>query len=269
MRGYGLLDGIVGQHGNYAKCRSLKHAVRYLLKGDEFVGINCDPEEMESTLWAKQNSKSAVAAALLKAGKTLWEVDEEMPGYVLLNYHKLQDYRAWLRRHQSLPIATWSSLEVDLMSWTPADVKIANWLNVNLFRPRPFKQKQLYIWGPHNSGKTSLALRLHKFCRIYSMPHENYYDEWEGDRYDLVILDEFKGQKPISFLNMWLQGAPMSVAVKHHQTVKLCNLPMIILSNYSLEESYSGVAMRDTGRLEALACRLEIVEVEGWIKVLM
>lgn len=268
MRGYGLLDGLTGQHGNYCGVRSLKHCVRYLLKGDEYCGIGCDPEELETALWSKTSSKAAIACQLLKAGKSMKEIDDELPGYVLLNYRKLCEYQSWLRRHQPPEIATWSCLDVDLVLWTVADVKIANWLNVNLFRPREFKQKQLYVWGPHNSGKTSLALRVHKYCRVYWMPHENFYDEWEGDRYDIVILDEFKGQKPISFMNMWLQGAPMSVAVKHRQTVKLCNLPMIILSNYSLEEAYSGVAMRDSGRLEALATRLEIVEVAGFIKVL-
>ena len=70
---------------------------------------------------------------------------------------------------------------------------------------------------------------------------------------DLCVLDEFRAQKTVQFLNHFLDGSHMPLRQKGRQTLKTDNLPCIILSNFSLEECYcnSGV-----DKLETLRCRL-------------
>ena len=88
---------------------------------------------------------------------------------------------------------------------------------------------------------------------------EDFYDSYNEEFHDLVVMDEFRAQKTIQFLNQWLQGSIMSVRKKGSQGEKKKNLPMIILSNYSLESAFS---KSSSEKLDTLRCRLEIVEVE-------
>lgn len=82
---------------------------------------------------------------------------------------------------------------------------------------------------------------------------EDFYDFYFDTEVDLIVMDEFKGNKTIQSLNQWLDGSMMTVRVKGSQRIKNVNQPFIILSNYSVEESYSGV----TGaRVDALKSRL-------------
>lgn len=80
---------------------------------------------------------------------------------------------------------------------------------------------------------------------------EDFYDFYFDEKFDLVVLDEFKGQKTIQFLNLWLQGGDMTIRKKGSQYIKRKNLPMIILSNYSLDDCY-----KDQLKLSTLRARL-------------
>ena len=91
---------------------------------------------------------------------------------------------------------------------------------------------------------------------------EEFYDQYSDD-YDLVVMDEFKGQKKITFLNEFLQGSTMSIRKKGSQGIKQKNLPVIILSNLTLETCYRKA--NEDGRLDSLRARLEIVEVDSFI----
>ena len=87
---------------------------------------------------------------------------------------------------------------------------------------------------------------------------EDFYDFYEDENYDLVVLDEFRGQKTIQFLNMWTQGGIMNVRKKGSQTMKTRNLPFIVLSNYPLDLVY-----KDPSKIETLKTRfLEIALTE-------
>lgn len=82
--------------------------------------------------------------------------------------------------------------------------------------------------------------------------------------FKLTVLDEFKATKTIQWLNQWLQGSPMPIRKKGSQSIKTDNLPVIILSNYSIEECYSK-ASHD--KIESLKARLEIVSVSEFITI--
>jgi hypothetical protein len=69
---------------------------------------------------------------------------------------------------------------------------------------------------------------------------EDFYDSYNDDDYDLITADEFKAHKQITFLNEFVQGGLlMNLRIKGGQIYKKKNLPVIICSNYSIEECYS------------------------------
>lgn len=91
-----------------------------------------------------------------------------------------------------------------------------------------------------------------------------YLEDYEDDRYDLIIFDEFTGQVPIFILNSLLDGSEVRFNVKGGHVVKRENLPVIILSNFSPRECYKNV---DDLVLSTLESRLRIVKVESFIQV--
>lgn len=250
-------------HPHIETCKNMKKCVQYCTKEDkEPAQHNIDYKAIISG----KSSKFAVIAQQVMDGKSMLEINESDPGFVLQHKRKLEEYQAWVIMKKP---------RLDLLPWQPVPVpafgseyQIATWLNANIFHPgRPNKALQLYLFSPPDCGKTTLITWLSRFCRIYYMPLlEDFYDFYDDDSYDLVVIDEFKGQKQIQFLNQWLDGQPCTVRVKGGQRLKRKNLPCIILSNWSLSDVYSG-AIEKHGKdaIGPLTSRLEIVSVNKFI----
>ena len=84
---------------------------------------------------------------------------------------------------------------------------------------------------------------------------EDFYDFYDDNQWDIVLLEEFRGQKTIQFLNEFCQGSMMTLRQKGKQALKVKNLPMIVLSNYRLTEVYSKSLANDASRLDTLRTR--------------
>jgi len=114
--------------------------------------------------------------------------------------------------------------------------------------------------GPPLIGKTTLLMQLSRFLRIYNIPmDEDYYDDWDDGSYDLAVMDEYKGNKPVQWLNRWLDGSMMPLKKKGSQYLKRANVATLILSNFTLEECYRAAMERSAHflvGLEALRTRL-------------
>lgn len=167
----------------------------------------------------------------------------------------------------SKPPKSWNPsivLKRDPLAMSKEENAISTWLAVNLKKKRKFRQNNLYIHGPTKMGKTSLINRLRDYIRVYDMPLEDFYDFYDDNRFDLIVIDEFNSSKPITFLNMWLDGQVMTLRVKGGQVMKKNNLPTIILSNKSPEENYP-----NTHSLlkEAWISRLKVVELKERINI--
>ena len=126
------------------------------------------------------------------------------PAYVLRNKRKVEEYISYQedKRQRTEKKKPWLGCEGPN---NYQDAEIAKWLNDNLGKPRKFKQPQLFISGPKNMGKTTLIEQLREYFNIYDIPlNEDFYDFYADNRYDLAVIDEFKGQKPIQWLNLFL-----------------------------------------------------------------
>lgn len=107
-------------------------------------------------------------------------------------------------------------------------------------------------------------MNLAKRLSVYYIPHEDFYDSYDDEAYDLAVLDEFGGQKTPTWLNMWLDGQPMPLRKKGSQCMKYNNLPTIICSNSDLFDCYNAVRQE---RLDALAERLTIIYCDHFLDI--
>ncbi|AJD07529.1 replication-associated protein [Sewage-associated circular DNA virus-18] len=249
---------IGGKQGNYQVTKSVRDWVTYCTKGDNYVAKGLDVQAIKK----KTAPKSTTVATMLMEGKSLSEINAVDPGYVMINKRKLEEYESWvtIERNKKSKL-TWVPPLLDGL--TDANKQICEWICSNIRQPRKFKAPQLFITGPKNLGKTSLIEWLGQYLSLYHIPQtEEFYDLYTDD-YDLVVFDEFKGQKTIQWMNLFLQGSPMNIRKKGSQYMKMKNLPVIILSNYTLGDCYPKA--RDDGRLETLQARLDVIEVDSFI----
>lgn len=253
-------DFIGGKHGNYKVANSVRGSVAYVTKAGNYLAKGLDVESIKG----KKAQKNTEIAKMLMDGKNLAEINEHEPGYVMINKKKLEEYGTWVRTLK----ARKEKIEYQpptLDGLNTEDLQIAKWITDNIRSSRQFKQQQLFISGERNRGKTSLIEFLERSLSVYHIPHtEDFYDAYD-DEYDLAVLDEFKGQKTLQWMNEFLQGSRMTLRKKGSQHLKVKNMPVIILSNYSLGECYPKAAM--DGRLTTLEARLLCVSVEKFINV--
>ncbi|AUM61809.1 Rep [uncultured virus] len=266
-----FFDFIGGQHGKYEPARNIRNSVKYITKKGDFVtnGINVE------AILEKKNPKVEEVCKEIVGGSSLSDIRKDYPGFYMMHKRKLAEFEVdILMERTKKEKKTWVEFsEENIAGMSYQNQKIARWINENLFKPREFKQKQLYIYGPKNLGKSTLIMQLESYAMIYWMPaSEDFYDLYDDNLYDLIVLDEFRAQKTIQQLNLWLQGSTMPLRKKGSQGLKKKNLPMIILSNYSLEECYSKTSEKEretgnTDRLDTLRTRLNIVEVGEFIQI--
>jgi len=260
------LDVLVGGHGDYQKVKGrLWQAVKYIIKdGDWCASTGFDPDEFVSAGSSKTSTSYATIARLIHEDPSLSPeaVFELAPGKYLKDSAKIKSFMAevavWrARRH--LSASTW--VDIPTADLAGPSFRIAEWLNLNLGKPRSFKQPQLYIYGPVGCGKTHLLNQLEALISMYQIPSsEDWDDGYEDGVFSLAYLDEFKRNKTRSYILQWLQGSTMTLKKKGLPPyVKKQNIPTIFLSNFPLLDLYSDP--KYFGTLPALEARFLVVNV--------
>jgi len=227
-----ILDMICLKHGNYQGAKSPKRVLRYVCKDNNYVSIGDVPA------WKEEKVMDSIARQLME-GKTYNDIKEQYPGITLLHKRKIEEFEAECsRKRQDLSLQVWVP-----PVYTGGDYNvqlIADWLSANVRQSRKHRQPQLFISGSPGVGKSRLISQLSTFLKVYHMPRvEDYYDSWENGYYDVAVLDEFKSNKTIQWLNSWLDGSVMPLKKKLcTQILKMQNIPTIFLSNLLFEENY-------------------------------
>lgn len=262
------LDDLADSHGNYQSAKNPKAVVQYVIKDGDIVFDGFDP--VQYCLLRNKNKSTApsfgkttqseLAVEMMKDGKSLFELDDVMPAWVMMNKRKASEYIAFVTvKKARLSLKDWVPLDLDnyVEDW---ELEIVNWLNNNIKTPREFKQKQLYIWsdGP-DTGKTTLVSQLTEYLSVFRLPKTPYVDGYQSGAFDLVVCDEFKSHFTIQFLNEFLQGSTMHLNQKGTGTVKADNPPMIFLSNLPLAACYRNKCT--TSPFRALESRFLEVQV--------
>ncbi len=227
-------------HPKLENARNLNRAIIYVCKDKDVLAEGTDWKLAVKNAKSKKNSKAAIIAIKLQEGATINDIDEEYPGYTMMNLKKLEDYVAF-QNQESFLESTLKKFQGCLsVQNKPWEVQMTKWINSNLtMASRPHKKKQLWIHGATNTGKTWVLNSLSEYFRGYEIPIDaNWYDDY-SDKYQFAYLDEFKAGKTIQFLNRFAEGVHMKLPQRHKRcAIKKKNMPLIICSNLPPEEVY-------------------------------
>lgn len=249
-------------HGNYQAARNWKNTLLYVTKEDSEPATHGIPDLVVflAELRKKKNSKLALVAKrfLDDPDTDIHSLCVEMPE-MLWRVNQMKDMQAFCRaKKRTSHMMEWNPISIDGLN--PSSMRVATWLNLNLFQERAFKQPQMWIHGPPNHGKTSLIAALQKYCRVYVVPlTENWDDNFDDNDIDLVVFDEFKAQRQITWMNGFTDGSTFPVSRRGCAPfLKTKNLPCLVLSNYDISGAYNN---RPQDRLAPLLARFEIVDL--------
>ena len=265
-----FFDDLGGKHGDIQTCRNYKACQIYCAKDNNYITHNVDIDAVVKSTKSKKGVKhETVANFIKKKERTMLEVDSKYPGYMIQHQRKVSDY---IKLQYSFKDTTTEFPGIgNVIGRSPCIVELVSWLNNNLPpKERPFKQKQLWLWGAPNMGKTTLRMDLSKWF----IPYDVVVDEdkwWSGLDHSkqIAFFEEFSGTKTLSAMKSFLDGSPMSIAVKGETMPfrKTKNIPCIILSNKHPDEVYAEARTKSEMAYQGLIERLKIIEVTEFITI--
>lgn len=253
-------DFAAGKHGNYQGAREPWRIVRYCRKSDPAPhAFGVLPEEMNSRV-----KPTEAVVKRIKEGASLNEIRDEFPAMYLRSKRQIVEFHADEQlkkaKHDLKP---WMSVEY--RGEDPVTAEVVKWMNENIGKPRIHKQKQLWVWGPTDVGKTSLGNFIKRFWTVWDAAYDGKFFDGFDDNYDVVVMDEFKGQYTIQQLNQFVEGTTCILPIKGGFLRKTRNVPVIVLSNYPPHLCYSKVLAE---RVETILSRFKVIEVETKLDVI-
>lgn len=258
-----------GKHGDYSAMKSLRGTVEYLIKDNNYLVHNLDIAALQKKKASRDSDLKEVVQKLVKGANPKEIMNDHPYTYLQKRRHILEFHSDMLLQKKfkkSTKKLTLIRLQ-DGMVKSSSEERLISWLNTNLTSglPRNFKQSQLWLYGPSNIGKSTIINNLYNFFRIYPIPSEDYYCEWDDEGYDLAVLDEYCGSKTIGFLNQWLEGGVLPLKQKNKPSyMKRFNVPTIICSNLNPCEVYKNCT---EVQKTALLNRLELVYTNDRIQL--
>ena len=252
-------DFIAGQHGNYVPVKSMNHAIEYVQKDGDFITAGVLPKK-----YTEQKPK--IGDSVIKAideGATMEVIRKTFPLYWMMHNKKIQEYyNAQQAEMSKALLPDFPGFEVPNPIADPYGYAVATWINKNFMHPRAHKQKQLWLCGPPDIGKTYIINQLKQYFLMYHPAKgSKWYDGFSEDVHKAIIFDEYKAQKSITEMNELLEGTTVQLEVKGAFVIKSAqkgNIPIIILSNFTPAEAYSNT---NPIALAPLLTRLEVVQV--------
>jgi len=249
-----------GQHGNYQSMKDQYGTIKYVTEDGDFLEEGIDSE----AILAKKQGKHANMVALLKKGKTPAEVMEEYPCQYFLMRKQVHEFYNDLQlkqMDQKKPPLKRISAPPGKMQTDQAQL-LLTWLQDNLMpqarKDRKPRSLHLYLKGPPGIGKSRMANELRNVLRVYDIPGEKWADSYENGIYDLLLFDEFNGQKTIQEMNVLTDGYVTPLVRRCKPPIlKKDILPTIVISNKLPGEVYH---KSDQAYVEAFASRYLIID---------
>lgn len=227
-------------------------------------------KHLQKTSTHKQSKGIGIEAfRRANAGETPYQIIEALPS-LAIHVSNVINLVAMIKNHKEMEKKPTEKLISITHNDTREGMIIHNWLMTNYINPiipRPHRSKALYIIGRPGCGKTELTLKLRRVMKIYYTTGEKQYmDEFENDKYDLILFDEFVGDSPLKFMNMVIDGAPMRIQQKCRiSTMKEHNCPVLICSNMHPNKIYEKAPHQES--VAAFIDRLHIIEVPDHLYV--
>jgi len=257
-----------GQHGNYQVLKSVRGTTEYLTQSSADKTCDQTPLCYEWDISAIVSHKAPVSqrvALALLAGESLSSLAEKEPGYLLLHHQKCQSFKDMMDREEAKKKKSDLPLSFNLLEGGTEALEVVSWLTANVRKPRVHKQKQLWVHGTTNRGKTTLGMDLDLHLAVYWPGIEGTYDDdYEDGIYDIVIFDEFLGQRRLNWMNSFCEGRTFKVHRRYRDTLKKDNLPVIVLSNKLPAECYSNLSQ---DIIDTLLSRFTVITLSQFIRI--
>jgi len=114
-------------------------------------------------------------------------------------------------------------------------------------------------------GKSLLISKLRNYLNVYRVPAQGpYFPPWEDGKYGLIAMEELRAGWTVSDLLLFLDGSPTVLKIHGGLNHKNDNVPVIITSNQTFEQSYHRV---DQASMRALLARVQVIEISEMIDV--
>jgi len=258
-------------HPHFEPVKKKAECLKYVIKDGDYIqdGVHKDvPFSVDLYLQStgkKQGYGFAYIASEIKAGKTMYELDEVIPGHVLNHKRKIEEYIKFQEEKKQRQIVRPKFPGFKVENRMPYDWElIANWANDNFLKPRAPRQPQLWIWSREpEMGKTyPWAILLRKYFKCYEWCYSSKQDKSILEC-DYILLDELKGGITVGDLKSLSQMYGMNLDIKYGNiTMFEKNVPLIITSNRPPREIYTKHPNEEMTSLES---RFLIINVsEPW-----
>lgn len=276
FRGCKCFNFLTDQQGNYQKTKSYFGCIYYVLKHGNYINYNLSDYEIEKAIeWGKRNTQLRdIIKKIVEEDKDYFYIRNEYKEFTFHNDKKLKTFineeKVWKSQiNRPKHNVIFSCIPHINNEKNNSDaLKISNWLNNNINKSRQLKQKQLYLYGEKDIGKSTLVRFIRDYGFLpYMLPKEDYFDLYHDNMYDFIWAEEFvHSQIPLQTMNMLLEGDHMPLKVKGKQNIKYNNLPMIICSNILPKNCYPKCPQ--TAR-DAFFCRLEPIYLECHMNIII
>jgi len=265
-----FFDTLFGtKHGDIQTCRDYRACQIYCAKKENegnWITFNVDIDAVVNSTRTKKGVKhETVANFIREQERTLEEIDQKFPGYLIQHQSKVKDYCLLQENFRNNKLEPYYGIDQGktIMSGNPELIKMVGWLNQNLPpATRDYRQKHLWIWGDKRLGKSRLQGQLSQYFNAYHVANEDKW--WSGmdSTRQIILFDEYTGYKTISDMKRLLEGQPFPMPQKGTQPfIKRKNIPSIICSNSSPEQVYHKVMEERPQEFGPFLDRLLVIQV--------
>jgi len=253
-------------HPHVEGVKSKKKCINYVCKDGDYIqdgeegGIPFDVKIYLEASTKKSGYGFTYIANEIKKGKTLYELDDVIPGHVLNHKRKIEEYISFQeeKRERLTPKPKFPGFKV------PSNYQwklVADWANDNFLKPRVPRQPQLWLWSrqPEMGKSYPWSIIMKEYYNCY----EWVYGPKQGKEVltcDYVLIDELKPNITVTELKTISQMYGMNLDIKFGSVSQWKkNVPMIVTSNRPPREIFHKVGRED---IESLESRFLIVEVD-------
>jgi len=258
-------------HPHFEPVKNKSQCLKYVMKDGDFIydgsykNAPFSPDTYLEANGKKQGYGFTYMATEIKKGKTMEQLDDVIPGLVLNNKRKIQEYIAFQEEKKQKSIVKPKFYGFERPRGEYAWDLVVEWANKNFMEKRTYKQPQLWLWSRNpDMGKTHpWAVTLRKYFTCY---------EWiYGSKQckpiltaDYILMDEFRGGITLGELKSLSQMFGMNLDLKYEAiTYWDKNVPLIVTANKPPNEVYSKCG----SEINSLLTRFLVVEVEEYCEL--
>jgi len=215
----------------------------------------------------KKSTKSDLVSQRILKGESPDDLMQDHPGFFLMHGQQIQRFANVVQQATETKALRlrFKHLACFVGDGHMENQRIAGWFNDHVIRKHEFRAKNLWVWGPTQIGKTTLAEQLRdNGVNTYVVDYSTHFYDGISNDTQLVVYDEFKAQRTITELNKLSDGSRCRLDIKGGSFQLQRPLPVLVLSNFSIDQVYPHV---EKNWLDTLKSRFFEIECKQHITI--